>query len=164
MVITRDLALYLAETEPDHIPLPVRYRAKELILDTLGVAVAVVDRRAGIAQFSEEGVHDRGVAAMRTRVNPYGHPALKDVSDPHGIPASFVTIRLTDGRSFWRHRQRPKAYPGGEPATRDDLLEKFNSCVGLVLSSRRARRCRDLVESLEEVPTVSRIAAAVAKP
>lgn len=125
---------------------------------THAIAVAIVYRRAGIREFSEECVHDPAVRAMRARVRPYEHPSLGGTTDGHDVPASYVTIRLKDGRSFTRFRPRPKAYPGGEPLTRGELLEKFADCVTLVLPRGRVKRCVDMVDNLEQVGDVGEIA------
>ena len=131
---------------------------------THAIAAAVVYGRAGIQEFSEEAVHDPEVARMRKRVQPAQHPDFVDVADGHDAPASQVTIHLKDGRAFGGFRRRPRAYPGGEPLTREALLDKFRECAATRLSYARAQEVIETVDALEGVSDVAALAAALRAP
>ena len=124
---------------------------------THAVAVSVVDRKAGISQFTEERVRDPVVRSLVGKVKSYVHPDLKDVTDPHDIPASYVTIKLKNGQEFTKYRRRPRAYPGGDSISRDDLVEKYRECAGLVLPSQNIDASIALLDKLETVPHIGEL-------
>ena len=128
---------------------------------THAIAAALVYGRAGIREFSEEAVHDPEVAGMRGRVRPAQHPDFVGVSDGHDAPASQVTIHLKDGRAVSGFRRRPRAYPGGEPLTKEALLDKFRECAATRLSQGRAQEIIDMVDGLQGVSDVAGLAAAL---
>jgi len=121
---------------------------------THAVAVAALFRKAGIREFSDEVVVDPEVAGMRRKVRPYQHPKLIGTSDGHDVPASEVTIHLTDGRSFTRFQQRPTGYPGGDKITWDDIVAKFRACTAERLGTDQANQVVDLVDHLEQVQDI----------
>ena len=125
---------------------------------THAIAASVVRRKAGVWEFSDEGVRDPAIAAMRERVHPYEHPELRSFTDPHDVPACEVTIHLRDGSIVSGRLQRPKAYPGGEPVGRNEVLAKFAENLGLVLPAGRSARAIEQLEALEDAPSASGIA------
>ena len=128
---------------------------------THAIAAALVYGRAGIYEFSKDAVHDPRVSQMRERVRPAQHPDFAAVSDGHDAPASQVTIHLKDGRAFGGFRRRPRAYPGGEPLTREALLDKFRECAATRLSPGRTEEIIDMVDALEGVLDVAGLASAL---
>lgn len=123
---------------------------------THAIAASIVRRRAGIPEFSEEGVHDPAIAAMRKKVHPYEHPDLRSLTDPHDVPACEVTIHFANGAKVSGSLRRPKAYPGGEPVTKAEVLAKFTENVDLVLPGR-AEQAVALVDALEAQPGVGEL-------
>ena len=71
---------------------------------------------------------------------------------------------MKDGRAFGGFRRRPRAYPGGEPLTREALLDKFRECAATRLSYARAQEVIETVDALESVSDVAALAAALRAP
>ncbi len=126
---------------------------------TYPIAISVVDRAAGIKQFTDERVLDPIVQDMVAKVKIYMHPDLKGITDANDVAACHLTIKLKDGREFTKYRRRPKSIPGGEPVTREELLDKYRECAGLVLSKDKIDQSIELVDRLETVSNISELTA-----
>lgn len=138
-----------------------RTSAEAMYSMTHAIAIAIVRGKAGIREFSDEAVRDPEVAEMRRKVRPYVPDDLKGVTDPHDIPASHVAIRLKDGRSFTGFRRRARAYPGGEPITREALLEKFRECAQGRLFPKVVEEVVQMVDHLEDMADVNQLTEAL---
>ncbi len=124
------------------------------------IAVSVVDREAGIKQFTDERVSDPVVRNLMAKVKIYVHPDLANRGTQFGlwdVPVCHLTIRLKDGQEFTKYRVLPKGYPGGEPITHTELLDKYRKCAALVLPKDNIDRCIELVDRLEAVPHISEL-------
>ncbi|MBI3998124.1 MAG: MmgE/PrpD family protein, partial [Armatimonadetes bacterium] len=123
------------------------------------VAVALADRKTGLAQFSPERVQDPAVRALAARVQMVVHPDLAEITDLHDVPAAEVVVTLKDGRSLSQFRRRPIGYPGGEPWTDEMLEEKFREAAGLSLSSERVERAMALLRRFDQRSDVRELTA-----
>lgn len=82
-----------------------------------GAAVALVDGRAGLDQFTDARIDDPVVEAVRQRVRIVPDPGMaKD--------AATVVITLTDGRQVTYSVTHNKGTPGS-PLTDDEMAQKF---------------------------------------
>ncbi len=123
---------------------------------TYPVAISVVDREAGIKQFTDERVQDLLVRDMVAKVKTYVHPDLTNLA-LHDLAACHVMIKLKDGREFTKYGVRPKAYPGGKEVTRAELLNRYQKFAGLVLPKDKIDRSVELLDRLETVPHISEL-------
>jgi len=97
-----------------------------------GAAVALVDGRAGLQQFTDARVAAAEVAAVRDRVTIVSDPTMaKD--------AARVEITLTDGRTLVHAVEHNKGTPGN-PLTDDELGEKFLDLASPVLGAEASAR------------------------
>jgi 2-methylcitrate dehydratase PrpD len=87
-----------------------------------GVAVALLQGAAGIAQFTDAAVADPNVLALRGRVT-----AEDDASIP--VEAAVVEIRLTNGSSLSEHVKDGRGTPG-RPMSDVELDAKVSECAG----------------------------------
>ena len=120
------------------------------------IAISVVDREVGIRQFYDERVFDPVVRGVMSKVETSVHPDLVDL-DAHDVAACYITIKLKDGQEFTGYHARNKGYPGGEPVTHADLLEKYRQCAGFVLPENKIVQTIELVNRLETVPNISEL-------
>ncbi|MBI3967195.1 MAG: MmgE/PrpD family protein, partial [Chloroflexi bacterium] len=97
------------------------------------IAVGLVDRKTGLAQFSPERVRDPFLRELCGKVRLSQHPDFPAVVDPNDMVAGELVVGLKDGRELRHFRRRPRAYPGGEPWTRDQLLGKYREAAGRAL-------------------------------
>ena len=111
------------------------------------VAVAIVDRAARLAQFTDDRVHDPDVLATRAKIRAHHDPAqTKD--------SAAVRLTLVDGTVLSRDVAHNKGTPGN-PMSDDELEEKFLDLAGMVLDPSRARQLADLCWDLENVDDVT---------
>lgn len=115
------------------------------------VAVTLLDRAAGLAQFTDERVRQPDVAALIRRIEV--------VVDPEAEAAGYhqmytrVTLHLRDGRTVEARASYARGSPQ-RPFTRDDLLAKFRDCASLALSSDRVETLMQSLERIAEAPDV----------
>jgi 2-methylcitrate dehydratase PrpD len=124
------------------------------------VAAAVCDGRLVIDTFRDESVRRPAVRQLLERVHP-----VSDDRRPGADPAAnYVEVAacLRDGRvcarRVWFSRGDPR---GGEPLSWTELAGKYADCAAGVLSAAQIEHSAALVERIDELDRVSRLAAAL---
>ena len=129
------------------------------------VARAIIDRRMGLAQFTDEKVQDPAVRALMPRVKTVVPPELSREAlrgKVNAIAAAAVMeIRLRDGRTLSTRVEQFRG-AGERPLSRDELVGKFRETAGTVLDAARVERVRALVEDLGALADVAELAALLA--
>ncbi|HEY3249448.1 MAG TPA: MmgE/PrpD family protein [bacterium] len=99
------------------------------------MAVGVVDRRAGIAQFTDARVNDPVVRALMERVAV----SVDREIDAKGYNEMRmkIAITLTDGRHLSGYADRARGHPR-TPLSRHQLAGKFTECATLVMPAAQA--------------------------
>ena len=122
------------------------------------LASAVLRRRVGIPEFSDDFVRSPEVVAMMRRVSVEFDPEI----DARGYDRmrSAMDLRLRDGTEI---TVEADVYPGGpeRPLTRGELRDKFRDCAAQALPSDRAEEALALVERVDEVSRTADLAAAL---
>ena len=112
------------------------------------LSVALLDRRMGVQQMTDERVRAQDVQALMRR--------LRIVPPPDGPverrPKERVTIHLKNRQSYSTEITRPRRIDN-----REDLETKFLACVKESLSLETATRVRDTVLNLENVPDIAEL-------
>lgn len=121
------------------------------------IAVGLVDRKTGLAQFSAERVGDPFLRALCAKVRLSQHPDFPSVVDPNDNVAGELVVRLKDGRELRHFRRRPRAYPGGEPWTRDQLLGKYREAAARVLAPDRIEQSIALLTEIEMLDNLTQL-------
>ncbi len=82
---------------------------------------------------------------------------------PHQYPQAYnpVRLRLADGRELFNRVDVPYGH-WGNPLSREDLLAKFRDNARLVLPGPQVERAIDLVDHLDELPTIRDLMALLA--
>jgi 2-methylcitrate dehydratase PrpD len=129
------------------------------------VARAIIDRRMGLAQFTDEKVQDPAVrglmAKVRTEVPPeLSREALRGRVNSIAAPA-VMTVKLKDGRVVTTRVEHYRGAPE-RPLTRDEVVRKYRDCATMVIDPVRADKALELVEHLEEVEDTSVLVALLA--
>jgi 2-methylcitrate dehydratase PrpD len=111
------------------------------------VAVALLDRTVGLAQFTDERVRRADVQALMQRIRMVIHP---EQTTRDCLPTRFseVTITLRDGRRLVRRIRHAKGQPQN-PLTEAQLTTKFRDAAGRVLSPERVDSVLAAVAALE---------------
>jgi len=99
------------------------------------MAVGVLERSAGIAQFVDAKVVDPRTRALMERVHVYVDPEIEALG--YNEMRMKVAITLKDGRRLAGRADMAKGHPR-KPMTRDDLREKFVDCAMLVMPAVKA--------------------------
>jgi 2-methylcitrate dehydratase PrpD len=120
------------------------------------VAVALLDRSVGLAQFTDERVRRADVQALMPRVRMVIHP---EQTTRECLPTRFseVTITLRDGRRLVRRVRHAKGQPQN-PLTDGELTAKFRDAATRVLSAERAESILSAVDGLDSVADVATLA------
>ena len=112
------------------------------------LSVALLDRRMGVQQMTDERVRAQDVQALMRR--------LRIVPPPDGPverrPKERVTIHLKNRQSYSTEITRPRRIDN-----REDLETKFLACVKESLSLETATRVRDTVLNLENVADIAEL-------
>src|SRR3990172_8603912 len=107
------------------------------------VAVMLIKGRAGLAEFTDEGVQDKAVLAVAAKVNYELDPSID-------YPRQFVghvRIRLTDGRVVEERQDHPRGGPAF-PMTPEELEAKFRANAGLLLWKEKTERVMSAVSGI----------------
>ncbi|MFC2000991.1 MmgE/PrpD family protein [Chloroflexota bacterium] len=126
------------------------------------VAVALLDGKAGLAQFTDERVKDPKLQELITKVK-YVHPeemkgavglSNSGTGGSENILPEAVTVKLKDGRQFFKEVPIARGCPGN-PMKTDDLLAKYRACAGSVLSATDIERSIEQIFTLEKLPNIN---------
>ena len=115
------------------------------------MAIAVLERKAGIAQFHDRKVRAKNVIELMKRVTLYVDEELERLG--YDQVRSKVRIKLTDGRILEGRYDVARGHPSN-PMTWAELTEKFRDCAGLVLSQKNIDKTIRLVEQFQDLKSL----------
>jgi 2-methylcitrate dehydratase PrpD len=123
------------------------------------MAIAVLERKAGIAQFQDRKVRDRKVVELMKRVMLVVDDELEALG--YDQVRSRIRVKLKDGKVIEGRYDVARGHPE-KPMSWDELGEKFYDCASLVLARDRAERAVELVARVEKLPSLSPLLRALA--
>lgn len=118
------------------------------------MAIVVVDRAAGLAQFVNAKVQDPRTRALMERVHVHVDPEIEALG--YNEMRMKVDITLADGRRLSGRADEAKGHPR-KPMSRDDLRVKFMECAGLVMPAAQAEAALVRLWAIREVENVSEL-------
>jgi 2-methylcitrate dehydratase PrpD len=124
------------------------------------MAILLLERKAGLAEFTDEVVNRRDVRRMIEKVEFGVHPTAEAAG--YEKMTTLIDIDLTDGRTVSGRADFGKGSPAN-PMSDEELAGKFRECAqwgGLPESS--ARKVVDLVFGLEKVKSVRELSRLLA--
>ncbi len=125
-----------------------------------GMAVLLLERRAGLAEYTDAVVRRADVQEMIHRVDFHVDPEAERAG--FAKMTSLVRVHLKDGRVLSGRAQFAKGSPGN-PMSYDEVAAKFRGCAEFAGWPRsKADAIVELVSTLEKAPDVSRLAAMLA--
>jgi 2-methylcitrate dehydratase PrpD len=132
------------------------YKAKFCLRYTM--AVALLDRKVGLEQYSEERIQDARVHRLMERVTVTVPDDLKRHKGQWGENGvnwgeARISIALKDGSVLRQACSHAKGWPE-RPASRQDLCEKFEDCAAGVLDAGQIREAIEMIGQLERVSAV----------
>jgi len=118
------------------------------------MAIGVLERRAGIAQFVDEKVREPRTQGLMEHVYVYVDPEIE--ARGYNEVRMKVKITLKDGRVLSGYADKAKGHPK-KPMSREDLREKFMDCAALVMPSDRAEGALGRLWAIWDVPRVNEL-------
>ncbi|HEY1372796.1 MAG TPA: MmgE/PrpD family protein [Candidatus Binatia bacterium] len=115
------------------------------------VAVALLDRAAGLGEYVDAKANDSKVKALMRKVTLVRDARLDAAGFEHA--RARLEIRLRDGRSYRAESRPPKGHPKN-PLTRRELEDKFQQCAAPYLAPRSIERIIATIRSIENVRSV----------
>lgn len=125
------------------------------------VAILLLGRRAGLAEFTDEIVNRPDVKAMIERVDFHVDPEAEAAG--YDKMRSIVTVERSDGRLLRRVADFAKGSPS-QPMSFDEVAAKFDACAQFAgWPAERAERVVELVSSLPELASLDELLACLAR-
>lgn len=115
------------------------------------MAIAVLERRAGIAQFQDRKVRDKRAIEMMKRVTLYVDDELEALG--YDQVRSRVRVKLKNGRVIEGRCDVARGHPE-KPMSWSELSDKFRDCAELVLPRQSVEEAIGLVARIEQQKTL----------
>lgn len=122
------------------------------------MAIAVLERKAGIAQFKDRKVRDRKVVDLMKRVTLYVDDELEALG--YDQVRSRIRIKLKAGRLIEGRYDVARGHPE-KPMSWAELGEKFRDCASLALPRKNADEVIRLVARIEQLRSLSPLVGAL---
>ena len=116
------------------------------------MAIAVLERKAGIAQFTDKKVRDRRVIDLMKRVTLYVDDELEALG--YDQVRSRIRIKLRDGKMIEGRCDVARGHPE-KPMSWAELEEKFRDCAALVLPRKNTEETIQMVARLEQLRSLN---------
>ena len=121
------------------------------------MAVALIDRKAGLAQYTDERVRRPDVQALMRKV----HVSVPDDFSHHrgqwGEGVNWGEMRLMvllkDGRKLSVARSHARGWPE-QPATWSDIEKKYRECCAGILSRQQIDESIAVIKTIDTLPNV----------
>jgi len=145
---------------------PDPYRARYCL--PWSVAVALVDRHAGLAQYTQARIDRGDVQPLMRRVEVVVPPDLAHHKGQWGEKGvnwgeMRIAFHLKDGRVIRHARSHAHGW-SEEPAGWDDVAAKYAECCEGILSAPQRDETLAMIRDLENLPDVRELMAALRRP
>lgn len=118
------------------------------------MAIGVLDRAAGLAQFTDAKVQQPRTKQMIERVFVHIDPEIEALG--FNEMRMTVSLLLKDGRILAGRANAAKGHPR-KPMTRQDIRDKFLDCASLVFTPTKAEQLLDSLEQIESLHSLSEL-------
>ena len=131
------------------------------------IAAALVDRKVGLAQFTDERIHDSEILGLMQRIKVW---ARNDIKEDHGWCngkdnwcSVSIELQLKNGVTLSEHYSQAKGWPA-RPASWDDLRSKYEECAEGILPKVQIHDSISMIRDLSELKSVRSLASLLAIP
>lgn len=125
------------------------------------MAILLLDRKAGLAEFTDECVLRDDVQDMIARVKFVEHPQAEKTG--YNLMTTIIKIELKDGVVLEGQADFGKGSPQ-IPMTDDELIGKFTECLDWAgLGDSIAKEAADLILHIEKEPSMARVIKLLSK-
>jgi 2-methylcitrate dehydratase PrpD len=122
-----------------------------------GISILLLERKAGLGEYTDAVVQRADVQAMIPRVNFYVDPEAEKAG--FDKMTSLIKIHLKDGRVISGNAEFAKGSPAN-PMSYDEVADKFRGCADFAKwPAKKAEAVVETVKSLERVSDMSDLAA-----
>jgi 2-methylcitrate dehydratase PrpD len=115
------------------------------------VSLALTKGAAGLAEFSMDSVNDPNIHGLFKKIQFASDPSFESKKD--NIRGAEVEIILADNKSFRNKVLLPKGEPEN-PASIEELEEKFKSCIGAIWSAQIKEEVIRIIRDLEQLDNI----------
>jgi 2-methylcitrate dehydratase PrpD len=119
------------------------------------MAVALLDRKAGLQQFTTERVSEPRVQELLRRVKFVHPPEAAGFLGMERYPEQ-VTVRLNNGTAYSHEVLENKGRPGNR-LSEAELVSKYRDCAGQAISPDRIDRSLALLRGMEKLGDISEL-------
>lgn len=112
-------------------------------------AVALAERAAGEAQFTDSKVKEPKLVELRRKVRVVAKEEIKERQ-------CTATVTTKRGQEFRHHVSAPKGSPGN-PLSREELEAKFRTNASMVLAADKTERIIELMRRIDELPDIDQL-------
>jgi 2-methylcitrate dehydratase PrpD len=124
------------------------------------MAILLLERKAGLAEFTDEVVNGRNVQKMIEKIEFSVHPKAEAAG--YEKMTTIIDIDLSDGRTISGHADFGKGSPTN-PMSDEELALKFRECAEWGgLAKQNAEKLVDLVFSLENLKSIRELTTLLA--
>ena len=124
-----------------------------------GISILLLERKAGLAEYTDAVVQRPDVQEMIRRVNFYVDPEAEQAG--FDKMTSILKVHMKDGRVLSGRAQFAKGSPAN-PMSYDEVADKFRGCADFARWPRqKVEAVIEFVKTLESAPDVSRLTAAL---
>jgi len=116
------------------------------------MAIAVLERKAGIAQFTDKKVRQPKVVALMKRVTLYVDDELEGLG--YDQVRSRIRIKLKSGTTIEGRYDVARGHPE-KPMSWDEIGEKFRDCANLVLPTKNAGEIIEIVGCMADLKSLT---------
>ncbi len=129
------------------------------------MAVSLIDRHAGIAQYTEERVNRVDVQSLMKCVTvsvPDDFAHHRGQWGQAGVNWGIMrlSVILKNGKTVSTERTTARGW-SENPATWDDLTEKFRECSEHVLSAAQTNEALDMIRHIDQLPSLAPLLCAL---
>jgi 2-methylcitrate dehydratase PrpD len=125
------------------------------------MAILLLERRAGLPEFTDEVVNRADVKALIDKVNFHVHPEAEAAG--YDKMTTILDIRMRDGRRIRGRSDFGKGSPAN-PMSYDEVADKFRGCARFAhWPQERAERIIELVRKLETVGNIKELTSLCGK-
>ncbi len=114
------------------------------------VAVALVEGRVGITEFSPTKLRDPKVFGLAEKVKVDVSPEFRDVR----LGGADVTVHLRTGEEYSLRANTPRGY-AENPLSKRELVDKFRSSASTLLPEESVDRILEIVDRLDKIENIN---------
>jgi len=119
------------------------------------VAVALLDRKVSLEQFTDEKVNAPRVQSLMKKFHLYIRPDLKGV-ESSASNVCTLKVRLRNGEEYIKSVDKNKG-SAQNPLSKEERVNKFKDCAKGVLLKSQVEQCLNLMEHMEELKTICQL-------